>query len=65
MKDSIKRRRSELDLTMLEVAKRLGVSEGTVWHIIVGIMQPSLAMLTEIAKIMNCKLDELVRTEET
>ena len=41
-------------------AKRLGCSEGAVRHIIVGMKQPSLAMLTEIAKIMNCKLDELV-----
>ena len=42
------------------LAKRLGCSEGAVRHIIVGMKQPSLAMLTEIARMMGCKLDELV-----
>ena len=42
------------------LAKRLGCSEGAVRHIIVGLKQPSLAMLTEIARMMGCKLDDLV-----
>lgn len=55
----------ENGISQLAFAKRLGCSEGAVRHIIVGMKQPSLAMLTEIAKIMNCKLDELViKTEE-
>lgn len=46
-------------------AKQLGCSEGAVRHIIVGIKQPSLAMLGDIARLTGCKLDELViKTEE-
>ena len=46
-------------------AKQLGCSEGAVRHIIVGLKQPSLAMLGDIARQMDCKLDDLViKTEE-
>lgn len=41
-------------------AKKLGCSEGAVRHIIIGIKQPSLAMVTDIASIMGCKIDDLV-----
>lgn len=50
----------ENGISQLALAKRLGCSEGAVRHIIVGIKQPSLAMLTEIAQMMGCKLDDLV-----
>ena len=41
-------------------AKKLGCSEGAVRHIIIGIKQPSLAMVTDIARMMGCKIDDLV-----
>lgn len=41
-------------------ARTLGISEGAVRHIIVGLKQPSLAVLTEIADMMQCTLDDLV-----
>ena len=47
-------------ITNVALAKRLGVSEGAVRHIIVGIKQPSLAMACELAELMGCALDELV-----
>ena len=50
----------EQGISQNALAKRLGCSEGAVRHIIVGLKQPSLAMLTEIARMMGCKLDDLV-----
>ena len=50
----------ETGMSQLGLAKRLGCSEGAVRHIIIGLKQPSLAMLTEIARLMGCKLDDLV-----
>lgn len=55
----------ENGITHAAMAKTLGVSEGAVRHVIVGIKQPSLAMATEFAKMMGCTVDELlIKTEE-
>ena len=48
-------------ITNVALAKQLGVSEGAVRHIIVGIKQPSLAMAHEIAQMMGCTVDELIK----
>lgn len=50
----------ENGITNVALAKQLGVSEGAVRHIIVGIKQPSLYMATELAKMMGCSVDELI-----
>lgn len=47
-------------ITNMELADRLGVSEGAVRHIRVGIKQPSLAMAHELAQMMGCTVDELI-----
>ena len=46
------------------LARELGVSEGAVRHIIVGIKQPSLYMATELAKMMGCTIEELLIKKE-
>lgn len=52
-------------ITNVALAKTLGVSEGAVRHIIVGIKQPSLAMAGELARMMGCTVDELlIKVEE-
>ena len=51
-------------MTNVALAKLLGVSEGAVRHIIVGIKQPSLAMANEIAQMMGCTVDELIVKDE-
>ena len=53
----------ENGITNVALAKTLGVSEGAVRHIIVGIKQPSLGMAVELAQLMECKLDDVVVTE--
>ena len=47
-------------MTNVALAKKLGVSEGAVRHIIVGIKQPSLYMACESAQMMGCTVDDLV-----
>ena len=48
------------NMTNVALANKLGVSEGAVRHILVGIKQPSLAMTTELARMIGCTVDELV-----
>lgn len=55
----------ENGITNVALAKTLGVSEGAVRHIIVGIKQPSLAMAQELAQMMGCSVDELIKKEGT
>ena len=50
----------EHGMSNVALAKKLGVSEGAVRHIIVGIKQPSLAMACELAELMECKVDDLL-----
>ena len=50
----------EQGISNVALAKMLGVSEGAVRHIIVGIKQPSLAMACELAELMGCKVDDLL-----
>lgn len=47
-------------ITNVALAKKLGVSEGAVRHILVGVKQPSLYMACEIARMMSCTVDDLV-----
>lgn len=47
-------------ITNVAMAQRLGVTEGAVRHILIGIKQPSLYMATELARMMGCTVDELV-----
>lgn len=54
----------ENKITNVALAKMLGVSEGAVRHIIVGIKQPSLAMATELARMMGVTVDELLVKDE-
>lgn len=51
-------------ISQLAFAKKLGCSEGAVRHIIIGMKQPSLAMVTDIARVMGCKIDDLVSMPE-
>lgn len=47
-------------ITQLGFAKMLGVTEGAVRHIVVGIKQPSLDMTVRIAQLMGCTVNDLV-----
>ena len=47
-----------------ELARKFGVSEGTIRHIAVGIKQPSLAMTCDIADLMGCNVDDLLEKKQ-
>ena len=51
-------------ITNVALAKKLGVSEGAVRHILVGIKQPSLYMACVLARMMGCTVDDLVKAEK-
>ena len=48
-------------ITNAALARELGVSEGAVRHIIIGIKQPSLYMACVLAKMMNCTVEDLIK----
>lgn len=50
----------EKDMTKVELAFRLGISEGAVRAVLVGVRQPSLVIATKIARMMGVKLDDLI-----
>ncbi len=54
----------EKGITNVAMAQKLGVSEGAVRHILVGVKQPSLAMTVELAQIMGCTVNDLVVSQE-
>ena len=62
--EKLKNYLKEQGISQLAFAKKLGCSEGAVRHIIVGMKQPSLAMVTDIARVMGCKIDDLVSMPE-
>ncbi len=62
--EKLKNYLKENGISQLAFAKKLGCSEGAVRHIIVGMKQPSLAMVTDIARVMGCKIDDLVSMPE-
>ena len=62
--EKLKNYLKENGISQLAFAKRLGITEGTLRHIIVGIKQPSLAVVTDIACAMGCKIDDLVSMPE-
>ncbi len=62
--EKLKNYLKENGISQLAFAKKLGCSEGAVRHIIVGLKQPSLAMVTDIARVMGCRIDDLVSMPE-
>lgn len=50
-------------ISQAELAKRIGVSQGAVSHWEKGIRQPRADQVRELAKVLNCTTDELLREE--
>ena len=59
-REKLKKYMQEHGITNVALAARLGITEGAVRHILVGIKQPSLYMASELARMMECTVDELV-----
>lgn len=57
---AIERFRKKANISQVELAKKLGVTQGAISQWEKGIAVPQANKLPEIAKILNCSVDELV-----
>lgn len=61
MKNGIKNKRECLGLTQMELAQRIGVTQGAVTQWETGATKPSTDTLMKIAEVFGCTVDELLR----
>lgn len=59
--DNIERRRKELDLTQQQLAVEVGVSQQAIGYFETGKKIPSLAVAEQLAKCLQCTIDELLK----
>ena len=59
MKNNLKRFRNNLDLSQEELANKTGVSRQTINSIEKGKFDPSLSLVFELLKVLECSLNEL------
>lgn len=61
---SICRCRSAAGMTQVELARRVGVSQGAVWQWEKGLTRPSVARLLSLSRVLGCTVDELLCEED-
>lgn len=59
----IKRLRKELEMTQDALAKKLGVTQGAVWHWENGRAKPTTDKLKAMAALFGCTVDDLLAEE--
>lgn len=64
MKNIIKVERARLNLTQAELAKKVKVARQTIIAIEANKFVPSTILAFKIAKVLNCKADEIFELEE-
>lgn len=64
MKNLIKVERARLNLTQAELAEKVKVARQTIIAIEAGRFPPSAILAFKIAKILNCKTDDLFELED-
>ena len=57
--ENLKRIRASRGMTQTELANSIGITQGLIGHIERGVKIPSLGVAIDIAKTLNCSLDEL------
>lgn len=60
---SFKEQRKRAGLTQMEVAKQLGVTDSAVNQWETGKTTPNTKRLSELARLYNCTIDELLKEE--
>ena len=60
---SFKEQRKRAGLTQMEVAKQLGVTDSAVNQWETGKTTPNTKRLSELARLYNCTVDELLKEE--
>ena len=61
LKTSIKERRESANLTAANLAEKVGVPIDTIKYLEEGKYNPSLAVAYKIAKVLNCKIEDLFK----
>jgi putative transcriptional regulator len=64
MKNSIKVERARHDMTQAELAEKVKVARQTIIAIEAGKFVPSTVLAFKIAKVLNCKADDMFELEE-
>jgi putative transcriptional regulator len=64
MKNSIKVERARHDMTQAELAEKVNVARQTIIAIEAGKFVPSTLLTFKIAKVLNCKADDMFELEE-
>ncbi|WP_339254823.1 helix-turn-helix transcriptional regulator [Sporosarcina sp. FSL W8-0480] len=64
MKNLIKDMRTEMGLTQDDLAEKLEVSRQTIISLEKGRYNPSLILAFKIAKLFNCKIEDIFQPEE-
>lgn len=59
--EKIKELMKKRDVTGVELAATVGISEPMVCYIIKGLREPSVTVLVRIADALGCSVDELIR----
>ena len=65
MKNKIKIYRAMFDLTQEDLANKIGVSRQTINYIEKGKYSPSVILALKIAKVFNCKVEDLFILESS
>lgn len=60
---SICEAREKQSLTQCDLAKRMGVTQGAVSQWEKGTVKPRADLLPKLAEVLDCTIDELLRTE--
>lgn len=61
--DSLKRLRTDAGLTQTQMARRLGVSQPTLYRLENGDQNTTLKTLAQICRVLRCDVGELLRGE--
>ncbi|RPF41890.1 DNA-binding XRE family transcriptional regulator [Hydrogenoanaerobacterium saccharovorans] len=61
---NIEKLRRKAKLSQMQLATAMGVTQGTVSQWETGEIKPRANKLIELAKILNCSIDELFATED-
>lgn len=64
MKNTIRLERARNDMTQAELAEKVKVARQTIIAIEAGKFVPSTMLAFKIAKVLNCKVDEIFELEE-
>lgn len=59
-----RKKMEEKDLSQQALGDQVGVSQGMIGLILTGRKQPSLALAADIARVLECTVDELIEHED-